>query len=82
MKTIKVGEDIKRVDDAEADKLVSSGRAKHVSKSVWKQIRDKGRTKTKQEPKAKEVKSDAHSQYKDVQGDAKSKYQRKKAMDN
>ena len=41
MKTVKVGEEIRRVSDAVAQTLVQSQKALYVPKSVWKKnVRD------------------------------------------
>lgn len=40
MKTVKIQNEIRRMSDLDADRLVSHGRAVYVSKSEWKAARN------------------------------------------
>lgn len=45
MKTVKAGEEIRRVSDAEAHALVEQGKAEYCPKAKYKAIRDFGKSK-------------------------------------
>jgi hypothetical protein len=65
MKTVSNGGDIRRVDNAEAEKLVERG-WKYISKGKWKEeVRDKGKAKKVVVEKKVEV-VEKKSQYKKV----------------
>jgi len=68
MKCIEHGGTVKRVEDQEADTLVSAGKAHYVAKKTWKMVDTKGHKQRQAECKYLESKAAAKKKVKEEAG--------------